>query len=283
MCLKRIPRRIVEQIEWWVCKRMKKTENNQEWITLDVSQNNLQTQVALNIVIEFAILNCHLKQFHLLIFQQHYPWANSNILLLVRVTWTAAEKSSNAQGNEQRALYSNSLLVWQKYLCIYNGLIDNQPLNQSCGICASPILMTLLSTKGCIKSHWWISPWIYIVSGHRRSLKKWLVSCCWIFRRYPFPCILTKDNFQIPLELLKIQWNGQRISISNVASNFSNGSQSITHQKHSRDSKLAYPRFSGHSKDWIELRETLDLFSCSPTRFRKHPSTWTAYRHHYLW
>ena len=113
-------------------------------------------------------------------------------------------------------------------------------------------------------------------SCHLRSLIKRLVSHHCTFGGYPHPCILSKVNFKAQPELLRFQWHEQGINLATITSNCVSGSQSIS-QRHSSYKVLAYPSFSGHAKNWIEVKMRFQAIATV------HPADCNIFFYHCLW
>jgi len=96
-------------------------------------------------------------------------------------------------------------------------------------------------------------PWSSIVTNNLEYLIQWLISFHYTFGGFPHPCILTKEHFAIDPESLQWYWKKHGSNFETVTS--SNSSNSIVDigQRHSNYNILAYPRFSGLAKDWIEF------------------------------
>jgi len=171
------------------------------------------------------------------------------------MTLTATGKSSNMQGNEQRALLLHLATMAEIPVSIMDWLIDNQVIESMFDLFLIPF-DEIAKYQGEYQSHTSMSatPWSYIVSCNLRSLITWLVSYHHTFGGCPHPSILSKEHFKTHPEHLRFQWHKKGINLATVTFNRVSGSQPIS-QRHSSYKLLAYPSFSGHAKDWIEFEK----------------------------
>jgi len=157
------------------------------------------------------------------------------------------------QGNEQRALLLHLATMAEIPVSIMDWLIDNHVIESMFDLTITPLdeivkfqgeYQFSISMNAC--------PWTYIVSCNLRSLITWLLSFRRSFGGCPHPCVLSKENFKTQPEILRSQWHDQGINLAAVTSNCVSDSQYIS-QRHSNYHVLAYPSFSGYTKDWIEF------------------------------
>ena len=163
--------------------------------------------------------------------------------------------SSKMQRNEDRALLLHLATISDIPISVMEWLIDKEIIESIQDV--HLITVDDLSTyqgeyQSSDPTSHLTSPWTQIVSHKIGSLIQWLISYRRTFGGYPHPCILSKENFKTPPEVLHFLWNKKGISPATVISNCVSGSQS-TNQRHSSYNILAYPKFSGHAKDWIKF------------------------------
>jgi len=207
-----------------------------------------------------TILTCHFGDYHPLLIHHTVP-EHTPTSVLAKMLWPAAEKSTNIQGNEQRALLLHLATMAEIPVSIMDWLINNQVIDSIFDLTIIS-LDDIITTQEEYQSSTSMNahPWSYIVSCNLKSLIIWLHSYRCTFGEYPHPCILSKDNFKTHPELLRFQWHKQGINLATVTSNCHFGSQSIS-QRHSSYKVLAYPSFSGHAKDWIKFERDLNAIA----------------------
>jgi len=105
------------------------------------------------------------------------------------------------------------------------------------------------------------SHWSFIVLENLEYLIQWLISFRHIFGGYPHPCVLTKEYFEIAPEHLQQYWKKHGSQFEAVTFPAHSNPILNTIPKRSNYHILAYPRFSGLAKDWIEFERSFRVIA----------------------
>ena len=108
------------------------------------------------------------------------------------------------QGNETRALLLHLATMAEIPTSVMDWLIENQAIASLRNLSIIP-LDDIVKYQGEYQANtpMNVSPWTSTVSCHLRSLNKWLLAYHHTFGGYPHPSIMTKDDYELPIGLLR--------------------------------------------------------------------------------